>query len=551
MPHTHPLNDARVGFPAGSAANIRAENIHVSLGNRVVLEDVDLTISTGSRIAIVGENGRGKTTLLHVLAGQLSPDRGSVSRVGTVALIEQALHVDDDRRVGDLIHAAIRHELEALTALDDAADAMTCGEYGAAETYTKALELCTRLDAWDAQRRIDIALEGLHACTDRDRRLSSLSVGQRYRVRLAVTLGSHAELLLLDEPTNHLDAASLDFLTKSLREHTGGIAIVSHDRALLRGVATTFIDLDPSRDGQPRVYSGGYGAWVDRRRKERETWEQDYASQRQEHEELIRAAEEARSRLRDGWRPPKGTGKHTRATRSDGVVQAFNRRVEKLDEHQITVPEPPVRLDLPVTTTPPGKALLSAQDITVQGRLRIPVSRIFAGGDRLVLTGPNGTGKSTLLSVLAGALEPTTGSVTVHAGSRISRLPQEVPEWDGKLEARQIYEEHIRRLELRGAHVSPLRSLGLLEPAAFQTPVARMSQGQQRRLQLALCLTERPDLLILDEPTNHLSATLVDDLTAALRSTRSAVIIATHDRQMLSDLSDWPRLDLSSAGESP
>lgn len=215
-----PLNTP--ALPAGSAAHIRAESITLTLGDRTVLNDVDVTVSAGSRLAVVGENGRGKTTLLHVLAGTLMPDSGTVTRAGTVALVEQDLDVDDDRTVGDLVHDSIGESLRVLDRLEEATLAMAEGRPGADDAYARALETATALDAWDAERRIDLALHGLSACTDRACPLRALSVGQRYRVRLAVVLGSAVDLLLLDEPTNHLDAGALEYLTRALREHAGG-----------------------------------------------------------------------------------------------------------------------------------------------------------------------------------------------------------------------------------------------------------------------------------------------------------------------------------------
>lgn len=527
------------GQPAGARAHLRAEGIRVVLGDRVVLPGVDTTVSAGSRLAIVGENGRGKTTLLHVLAGTLQPDSGSVHRSGTLALVEQAMAVDGDRTVGDLVAEAIAPSLAALSALEEAAAALAEGG-DSDDDYAAALETATALEAWDAERRVDTALAGLDACSDRQRPLSSLSVGQRYRVRLAMALGAAPDLLLLDEPTNHLDAAALSFLAQRLQEHPGGVVVVSHDRALLGEVAETFLDLDPSRDGLPRHYTGGLEGWLEGRRREREQWEQEWAAQETEHARLVQAADEARSRLQGAWRPPKGTGKHTRATRSAGVVQAFNRRVEELERHEITVPEPPLRLSWPSMDAKPGQPLLSARDLTVEGRLSELVSLELSGGDRLVLTGPNGAGKSTLLAVLAGRLSPTTGAVGLGSQARIALLSQEVPEWDPEHSGHRVHDEHLGRLGLRGKAPDPV-SLGLLDGAAAATPVGRMSQGQQRRLQLAMCLAQRPDLLLLDEPTNHLSATLAEELTAALETAECAVVVVTHDRQMLADLASWPR----------
>ncbi|WP_068398942.1 ABC-F family ATP-binding cassette domain-containing protein [Kribbia dieselivorans] len=549
MPTSQPISSPLPStLPAGSTAHVRAEGIRVTLGDRVVLPGVDVTVSAGSRLAIVGENGRGKTTLLHVLAGTLRPEAGTVTREGTIALVEQALDADDDRTVGDLVDQATAPAVAALAALDSAAEALATGGERAAEAYDVALAAATALDAWDAARRVDIALAGLGACTDRDRPLQSLSVGQRYRVRLAVVLGSVPDLLLLDEPTNHLDAQALDFLTARLREHPGGLAVVSHDRALLHAVATTFLDLDPSRDGLPLTFAGGYDGWVEGRRRERESWEQDHATQVAEHAALARAATEARDRLQTGWRPDKGTGKHQRATRAAGIVQTFNRRVDALERHRITVPEPPMRLAFPEGRTRPGQHILTTHAVTVSGRLETPVSLSLNGGDQLVVMGPNGAGKSTLLAVLARQLSPAAGNVSVHPHAGVVLLSQEVPAWDPERTALRIFDEHLARVG-RGDAPS-LRSLGLLDAAAAHTRAGRLSQGQQRRLHLAMCLADRPDLLLLDEPTNHLSAALVDELTAALTDTASAVVVATHDRQMLADLAEWPRLDLTLARDA-
>lgn len=534
-------------LPAGSAAHIRADNLVVMLGDRRVLKDASVIVSAESRLAIVGENGRGKSTLLRILAGMAEPDAGTVTREGTVAFVEQELESRSDETVGSLIQNAIADSLAALERLDQATHAMAAGHDGAADAYAHALEFATTLDAWDADRRVDVALAGLDACADRSRLLSTLSVGQRYRVRLACVLGTNPDLMLLDEPTNHLDAAGLTFLTERLKGHRGGVALVSHDRALLRDVATSFLDLDPSEDGRPRLYAGGYGAWMEGRNRERARWEQDHADQQAERTRLSQAADEARGRLKSGWRPEKGHGKHQRATRAAGTVQAFNRRQEELERHIISVPNPPAHLRWPDSSTRKGQPLLTIVNVTVAHRLRTPVDLTLEGGDRLLITGPNGAGKSTLLGILAGRIDPTTGWVNHYPGTRVVWLSQETPQWSPEHTVSEVYERHVTALEREqpgGPASVSLANTGLLESRTLGTPVGRMSQGQRRRLHLALCLAKRPDLLLLDEPTNHLSAALVDEMTEALKTTRSAVVVATHDRQMLHDLEAWPVMRL-------
>ncbi|MEV2253289.1 ABC-F family ATP-binding cassette domain-containing protein [Streptomyces sp. NPDC050147] len=545
--NTSPLPEA-VSLPveAGGSAHVRAQGLAVTRGSRRVLNDVSVTLSARSRIAVVGENGRGKTTLLHVLAGLIAPDEGTVHRAGTIGLARQELSVRDGETVGTLTSQALATSLAALAALDEATLAMAEGDAGADDRYAAALDAATRLDAWDAERRVDVALEALGACTDRDRPLSTLSVGQRYRVRLACLLGARHDILLLDEPTNHLDADGLDFLTRRLREHDGGLAVVSHDRALLRDVANRFLDLDPSRDGRPRLYAGGYDAWQHARRRDRQRWEHDHEEQQAEHRRLHDAVSAARDRLTTGWRPDKGTGKHQRQSRAPGVVQALKRQQDALQAHRIDVPQPPPMLRWPDLGVRPGTPQLRAHGLAVEGRLREPVDLTLDGGDRLLVTGPNGAGKSTLLAVLSGSLTPTHGHVRTAKGALIVQVTQETARQDPGLTAHEVHARHVGRLvaggAIRDADAVPLGALGLLDAEAMRTPVGHMSQGQQRRLDLALALAGRPGLVLLDEPTNHLSAALVDELTDALRGTSAAVVVATHDRQLLRDLADWPRL---------
>lgn len=533
---------------AGGSAHVRAQGVVVTRGSRRVLDNVSVTLSAHSRIAVVGENGRGKTTLLHVLAGLIAPDEGTVHRAGTIGLARQELSVRDGETVGTLTTQALAASLAALAALDEATLAMTEGDASADDRYAAALDAATRLDAWDAERRVDVALEALNACPDRDRLLSTLSVGQRYRVRLACLLGARHDILLLDEPTNHLDAGGLDFLTRRLREHDGGLAVVSHDRALLRDVANRFLDLDPSRDGKPRLYAGGYEAWQHARRRDRDRWEQDHEEQQAEHRRLHDAVSAARDRLSTGWRPDKGTGKHQRQSRAPGVVQALKRQQDALEAHRIDVPQPPPMLRWPDLGVRWGAPQLRAHGVAVGGRLDEPVDLTLDAGDRLLVTGPNGAGKSTLLAVLSGSLSPTHGHLWTAKGVRIVQVTQETAQQDPDLTAHEVHTRHVGRLvaggAIRDAEAVPLGALGLLDAEALRTPVGRMSQGQQRRLDLALALAGRPGLILLDEPTNHLSATLVDELTDALRATSATVVVATHDRQLLRDLAHWPCLEV-------
>ncbi|MEV4473619.1 ABC-F family ATP-binding cassette domain-containing protein [Nonomuraea sp. NPDC049504] len=534
-------------LPARARAQLNATGLHLARAGRPVLSGVDVTVSAGDRLGVVGENGRGKTTLLQVLAGTLAPDAGIVHRVGTIGVADQEMPVGDDRAVGDLIDAELAQVRAALRAFEAATLALAEERPGAEQAYATALEAAESLGAWDADRRVDVALAALNAVSDRARPLAGLSVGQRYRIRLACLLGAGHDLLLLDEPTNHLDAAGLDHLTAALRAHPGGLVLVSHDRALLSDVVTTVLDLDPTSDGRPRTYGGGYAGYREGRRAERERWETAYRDQQLERRRLAQDLSEAQNRLVTGWRPDKGTGKHTRATRAPALVRAVHRRQEALEAQVLDVPVPPLRFSMPHLDAPPGVALLQATDVTLDPRLTTPRSLLLRSRDRLVVTGPNGSGKSTLMHLLAGELVPGSGTVQRGRGVRAGLLGQESPP-PSRLRALEVYEAAVGRLVASGrlpeADMVGLGRLGLLPAEAAHRPVAELSVGQQRRLDLAILLAGRPHVVLLDEPTNHLSMALVEELTQALAGTGAAVVLATHDRQLLRDTAAWPRLHL-------
>lgn len=522
-------------IPARADAQLIASDIAVAFGGSPVLTGVDIAVTPVSRWAIVGENGRGKSTLLHVLAGRLTPDSGTVSRVGTLGVAEQEMATTDERTVGEVLRESIAESISALAKLDSASNELASGGAEAEQRYTSALERVEALDAWDAERRLDIALDGLGAVTDRCRVLSTLSVGQRYRVRLACLLGGDHDFLLLDEPTNHLDRAGLDYLTGRLRDRAGGVVVVSHDRALVSDVAQHILDLDPTPDGRPRVYGDGYASYRAGRAAERIAWEQEYEQQLAMTVKLREDLSKAQNKLVSSWRPSKGTNKHQRATRAGGLVRNVHRRQEDLESQLLPVPEPPQQLRFPRIVARRG-TLLVAEHVMVEGRLGVPVSLTLSAGVKQVVTGPNGSGKSTLLSVLAGHENPTTGQVRAAHDARVVLLRQE-----SALPPESRAGEYFRS---RFDGTVSLSSLGLLRSREMNKRIGELSMGQHRRLDLALALASRPSVLLLDEPTNHLSIALVDELTQALDATDAAVVVSTHDRQMLRDTNSWETLDL-------
>ncbi len=551
-------------LPARSRAHISLSRISITRGTNLVLNELDLSITPDSRLAVVGENGRGKSTLLHIIAGLLNPDSGNVTRVGTLSLAHQEMPVTEGETVGDAVAAVVAPSVAALAELDAAAatladsiggsiEGTSALASGVATRYAEALDACEALDAWNTEQRMRMALEQLGAEQDWSRPLAELSVGARYRVRLACILARGEDFLLLDEPTNHLDRSGLDYLTARLRDWPGGVILASHDRALLDDVATTYLDLDPTPDGRAHLYRGSLAELRESRRVMLARWEQEHALQVKEHARLEADLDAARARLVSGWRPPKGTGKHQRATRAASITQRVHRQQEQLEANAVTIPEPPQVFTCPDLPRFKGGDVVTAHQVTVAGRLDTPTSLAIAPGGRLVITGPNGAGKSTLLSVLAGDLAPTDGSVLRAKGARVGVLRQET-DLPHDQYANRYFAAEVERLTARrivpthraaaSRDAISLAELGLLTPSEINKRIGEMSMGQQRRLELALVLASRPHVLLLDEPTNHLSTTLIDELTEALKATKAAVVVSSHDRQLLRDTADWSQLVL-------
>ncbi|ROS27967.1 ABC-F family ATP-binding cassette domain-containing protein [Cellulomonas sp. PhB150] len=552
-----------------------ARGVTFGYPGRPVLDGLDLVVSAGERLGLVGENGAGKTTLLRVLAGSLQPTAGSVARVGSLAVVDQELDVPPGTTIGTLVEQtsaatrAVADELEeAIAGFDH-----ETGDLGA---YADAMTRYEQLAAWDVDRRIDEALTRFGAPRDVTRELATLSVGERYRARLACRIAERSDVLLLDEPTNHLDAAGIDYLTGRLQQWAGAVVIVTHDRRLLDDVMTAILDLDPAMDGRPALY--GATRYADYRfAKDRMLlrWRARYRAERKRALVLAAQLDRSYEGLSDEWRPPKGSNKNRRATHARGHVKAADRLVEKLKAEAVEVPVPPLSLAFPDLPSLPRRAstgadpdrpldpsadraaahagpLLEIRAPRVEGRLDLPGRRIDIGAcGRLLVVGPNGSGKSTLLAALAGSVDLDRGTRVLAPGVRLGVLAQEGPAEhaaEPTTTAFDAYARHALRLLESGTldpdQLVPVAALGLLTEDDLDRPLRELSVGQRRRFDLACALLAAPHLLILDEPTNHLSVGLVDELTEALRLTSAAVVVATHDRRMRADLADWPVLEL-------
>lgn len=517
-----------------STAQLRVSALRKSYADRMVVDLSELVAGAGERLGVVGENGSGKTTLLRLVAGEETPDAGTVSVHGTLGYLPQQVRLAPSATVGELLDDALRdlHAVEdRLTALTER---MTHDpDPGVLAEYADTLAEAEARDVWTAQVRVDAALDGLGVGDlPRDRPLGTISGGQRSRLALAALLVRRPELLLLDEPTNHLDDAALAYLEGVLGDWPGVVVAVSHDRAFLDAVCTSVLDLDPGRNGTTR-YGGAYTGYLDAKAAERRRWEAAYEQWRDETNRLTRLAKGSVHRVAHN-RGPTDNDKFIvkfKGQRVDAVVSRRVRdaeqRLEVLRENRVPKPPKPLRFTPRADGAVAEGVAISVRDGEVPGRLHVDVFDVLHD-TRLLVTGPNGAGKSTLLALLAGDLTPERGAVLTRKGVRVGLLTQEVHWPHPDRSAAAVFADG--RTGAPEDHVSDLLDLGLLHPRELRTPVGRLSIGQQRRLALARLLVADPDVLLLDEPTDHLSLTLVEELEEAVRRRRGPVVVVSHDR---------------------
>ena len=526
-----PMSVASAGRPGPSTpVRLVADDVTKTFGDRIVLDGIDLAAGPGRRIGVIGENGAGKSTLLRVLAGYDRPDGGSVEINCSVGLLAQepALTGTVRQIMADALaplHAAIA-DVETLSARLESDPA-------AADALADRLEWATAHDGWDADRRAATVLDGLGlARLDPDRAAARLSGGQRTRLALAALLVARPDCLLLDEPTNHLDAAGMELLESHLVSLPGVVVAASHDRAFLDRVCTDLLDLDPQLNPADRRFGASFSRYLEHRVAARHRWERSYAEQRQRLARLRADTEMGTDRIAHD-RGPRDNDKFIHHFKGAGVERAHARRVRVAERRlalaeRSAIPAPPAPLTFTGRLTDAAPAgdgdAVRVRELCIPGRVIVDELTVPAGG-RLLLTGGNGSGKSSLLLVLAGRLGPADGSVQVTAG-RVGLLAQDVTFAEPDLSARATF---ARALE-RDDDGSLLLDTGLLRRADLDVPVGGLSVGQRRRLALGLLVARPADLLLLDEPTNHLSLTLAAELEEALGAAPGTVVLASHDR---------------------
>lgn len=502
-------------------SQIALSGVSVHFGATPVLDDVSFTVGRGERWGIVGRNGTGKTTLLNVVAGALTPTRGTASRDAGLrfTVLEQHRDFGDARTVWEAAASPFAHLLELERALEVQAHALAEAEGDAAEEllhrYDHGLERFRREGGYEMEARVDAVLHGLgfDPAAARTHAVQHLSGGETGRVGLASQLVAPADVLLLDEPTNHLDLGTTRWLEEYLRGLDATVLVISHDRAFLEAVADHVLHVEA---GTAVPYTGNYSAFVRQRAERALAQERAYAAQRRtiaKEEDFIRR---------------NIAGQKTR--------QAQSRRT-KLARLPRLSPPPSEEGVMAIRLEPAergGNQVLVAEDVRLAVGSRTLLED-FSGrierGEVVGLVGANGTGKSTLLEAIAAQRPPDGGTIRLGASISVAYYRQDMeqipegkslfdivsdlrPTWDrGQVQA------HLGRFGFSGEEV--------------RRQAETLSGGERARVALAVLMLSRANFILLDEPTNHLDVESVEALEDALESYEGTVLLVSHDRALL------------------
>ncbi len=514
-------------------------------GAQRVLDRVTLVLGPLSRVGVVGPNGVGKTTLLRILAGLEHPDEGIVSRAPeelTVGYLSQERRATEGESVlGELAHRTGVGSAEEE--LQDAAAALARDGAGE-ERYAAALERFLALGGGNFEARARSTCAELGLTVDLARPASELSGGEATRLELAAILLSRFDLLLLDEPTNDLDFDGLERLERFLASYSGGLVVVSHDRALLDRAVTRILAIEPS-SRRVREWAGNWSDYSAARDAERRAayarYEQAVERRRRLADLLALRRTEARGR---GDSLGKATGGADR--RATHALQTKVRQAERLLERN-ELPEKPfepweLRLSLEAGERP-GDLVVALEDAVVaRGDFRLgPVSLDLQAGERLAVTGRNGSGKSTLLGALLGELPLLAGRRLIGRKTTVGALAQDRTAYAG---------DEILLAGFRGRAglgQEPARTLLAkfgLGAEQVRRACSTLSPGERTRAHLAELQVRRVNVLVLDEPTNHLDIEAIEQLESTLDGYGGTIVVVSHDRRFLEAVAPTRELSL-------
>lgn len=505
-------------------------HIAKSFGGNIIFKDLSFEVQEGSRIGLVGRNGGGKTTLLRLLANQETVDEG-------------VIHWKKGLKIGYLAQIPDYKELTGKEVLKTAFEQLTATEtklqqlefeMGQAispdqlqrlmDQYGKLQDDFILNGGYEMDAQLDRIANGLNITDLLDKSFSSLSGGEKTKVGLGLSLLKNPELLLLDEPTNHLDLKAIEWLGDFLKEYSGTIILISHDRYFLDEVVTKVLEME---DGDIDLYHTNFSGYVNEKEERLLREFQEY----QEQQKKIKKMKEAIKRLRD-WANranPPSAALHKRATNMQRALD----RIVKLDRPKIDVKKMAIDFE---ANDRSGKDVIVLKDVAKKFGSRTlfnQVNMLVQYKDRTSIVGENGTGKSTLLKLILNEIEPDKGVVKVGSNVKIGYLSQHVFNDIGDQQLIDVFRSEVVVNEGEARHI--LARFLFYGPAVFRK-VNQLSGGERMRLRLAQLMYQDINLLILDEPTNHLDIDSCEVLEEALDQFNGTIVAVSHDRYFLNKL---------------
>lgn len=502
-------------------ATITLKDIGLSFGGLPLLNGIDLQIEPGERVCLVGRNGEGKSSLMKILAGEIEPDRGEITRQKglRVARLTQEVPASLGGTVYEVVAAGLG-EMFALLARYHAVSHLLQTDHSEAvlAELEEAQHALDAADGWQAQQRVDTVLSRLQLPTDQE--FTTLSGGLKRRVLLARALVSEPDLLLLDEPTNHLDIEAINWLEEFLLDFSATLLFVTHDRMLLQKIATRIVELDR---GRLTSWPGNFATYLQRKQDALD------AEASQSHKFDKKLAQEE-TWIRQGIK--------ARRTRNEGRVRALiDLRKERSERRTQT-----------------GKARIQMQDADRSGKLvaslknvsfyydGVPIiknlSATIMRGDKVGIIGPNGVGKSTLLKLLLDQLQPTEGTITLGTRIESCYFDQNREQLNPEKTVADNVTDGGDTVMVNGQprHIISYLQDFLFAPDRTRSPVRVLSGGEKNRLLLAKLFTQPFNVLVMDEPTNDLDVETLELLEELLLNFEGTLLLVSHDRAFLNNV---------------